>query len=184
MLAPERLVLTKTVYHEHLINYLVQFHAVRDYFECHEILEEYWKEHPDDPHSYIYVGLIQVAVAQYHERRGNTSGAEKMYHSAVKRLKHAPLEQLGINSEDLLEQLEERLQAITFGLGFEDIDMWIVNQELSDICMKHAQSIGCQWGDPSSLQNRALVHRHMLRDRSDVIAARQQALLQKRSLRN
>ncbi len=26
------------------LDYLVYFHGHRDYFECHEVLEEYWKK--------------------------------------------------------------------------------------------------------------------------------------------
>lgn len=32
------------MYPAEYLEYLVYFHADRDYFECHEILEEYWKE--------------------------------------------------------------------------------------------------------------------------------------------
>ena len=32
------------VYPEAYIEYLMYFHGNRDYFECHEVLEEYWKE--------------------------------------------------------------------------------------------------------------------------------------------
>ena len=48
-------------YPEAYIDFLVHFHGDRDWFECHERLEEYWKEHPDDPKSDTWVGLIQVA---------------------------------------------------------------------------------------------------------------------------
>jgi len=34
------------MYPEPYLEYLIQFHAERDYFECHEILEEYWKSAP------------------------------------------------------------------------------------------------------------------------------------------
>lgn len=34
------------VYPEAYVAFLHEFHTTRDYFECHEILEEYWKEDP------------------------------------------------------------------------------------------------------------------------------------------
>ena len=43
-------------YPEAFISYLIEFHATRDYFECHELLEEYWKAHPGDP----LAGLVQA----------------------------------------------------------------------------------------------------------------------------
>ena len=36
-----------TQYPEAYTDYLCYFHGARDYFECHEVMEEYWKEHPN-----------------------------------------------------------------------------------------------------------------------------------------
>ncbi|WP_260405419.1 DUF309 domain-containing protein, partial [Paenibacillus sp. 598K] len=64
------------IYPDDYIQYLIEFHVTRDYFECHELLEEYWKEQPgDDPFYDTWVGLIQIAVSQYHHRRSNHRGA-------------------------------------------------------------------------------------------------------------
>lgn len=169
---------------EHLISYLIQFHAVRDYFECHELLEEYWKQHPEDRYAHLYVALIQVAVGQYHERRGNRSGAVKMYQSATSKLKLSSLTPLGISSEDLLEQLDERVQAASLGLEFEDIDMWITDEFLLQECMRRTDSLSLEWGAPSPKWDDALIHRHKLRDRSEVIAARAAAQELRRSREN
>ena len=68
------------------ILYLVHFHGDRDYFECHEILEEHWKEmDPKDRMSH-WVGLIQIAVAVYHERRENRQGAIRTLTKATNNL--------------------------------------------------------------------------------------------------
>lgn len=50
-------------YPQAYIEYLEYYHGARDYFECHEVLEEYWKENPSSPLSAAWVGLIQLAVA-------------------------------------------------------------------------------------------------------------------------
>ncbi|PAD68333.1 hypothetical protein CHH83_14265, partial [Bacillus sp. 7586-K] len=34
------------MYDQEYIDFLVHFHCDRDYFECHEILEEHWKKDP------------------------------------------------------------------------------------------------------------------------------------------
>lgn len=101
-----------TNYPSAYIDYLVYFHGDRDYFECHEVLEEYWKEHPGDPLSGIYVGLIQVAVALYHQRRGNRNGAVKMLKQAIRGLHNPLVEQLGINGEQLQARLKQRLEEL------------------------------------------------------------------------
>lgn len=36
------------MYPEAYVAFLHEFHTTRDYFECHEILEEYWKEDPPE----------------------------------------------------------------------------------------------------------------------------------------
>ena len=87
-------------YPEAWLDYLFEFHATRDYFECHEILEEYWKSVPEgDPDRGVWVGLIQLAVALYHHRRGNRAGALKMYRGAAARLRPEALDRLGLDGE-------------------------------------------------------------------------------------
>lgn len=54
------------IYSESYIDYLIHFQATRDYFECHEIMEEYWLENDRDKK---WLTLIQLAVAVYHERQ-------------------------------------------------------------------------------------------------------------------
>lgn len=46
----------------------------RQFFECHETLEEAWIEETD-PLRYLYQGILQVGVGFYHLRRGNFRGA-------------------------------------------------------------------------------------------------------------
>jgi predicted metal-dependent hydrolase len=48
-----------------------------DYFEAHEELENAWRQETG-PVRNLYRGILQVAVAYYHARRGNYVGARKM----------------------------------------------------------------------------------------------------------
>lgn len=57
------------------IQYLAHFHGDRDYFECHETLEEYWKATDAGNKKSIWVALILLAVSTYHHRRNNFPGA-------------------------------------------------------------------------------------------------------------
>ncbi|MFC7371188.1 DUF309 domain-containing protein [Fictibacillus iocasae] len=161
---------------EDWINYLVHFHTTRDYFECHEILEEYWKERGMNEE--VWVGFIQLAVALYHERRGNRSGAEKMMASAHKKLaeerEHATT--LGVNSEQLLTSMKNRLDQIMEKQNY--IDMSIpLNQEALACCQQVCRKRGLTWESPSAMNDENLLHRHKMRDRSDVIAERKRQLL-------
>lgn len=164
--------------------YLVEFHASRDYFECHELLEEYWKEHPGDPLSETWVGLIQLAVGLYHQRRGNRRGALKMLSQAEAKLSAAPLDAIGLDKQRLLEELARRTsqlsrdEALDGGL-YSDLDLTIASRELRIECEAECARRGWGWGKPSRLEDPALIHRHKLRDRSGVLAARQAALADK-----
>ena len=165
------------------IAYLVHFHATRDYFECHELLEEYWKEHPDDGLADLWVGLIQLAVGQYHERRGNRRGAGRMYAESLNRLTNADWSATGADRADLIDQLRVRLAEVN-GQGettYKDMSFFIQDVELMRLCEAECQKLGVVWGAGSPMDDESVIHRHMLRDRSDVIAARASALAEKRA---
>ncbi|WP_133174958.1 DUF309 domain-containing protein, partial [Heyndrickxia sporothermodurans] len=71
---------------EAYIEYLVHFHGDRDYFECHELLEEHWKLTDIKNRHSVWVGLIQLAVSQYHYRRSNIVGAIRLMKKALNNL--------------------------------------------------------------------------------------------------
>lgn len=52
----------------------------RQFFECHDVLEELWDETLGDEKQF-YQGLIHAAVALFHFETGNLGGARKMYDS-------------------------------------------------------------------------------------------------------
>jgi predicted metal-dependent hydrolase len=168
------------------VSYLVEFHASRDFFECHELLEEYWKDHPKDPLTETWLGLIQLAVGLYHDRRGNKRGAIKMLMQAERKLAASPLKELGIDKDRLLEQLLPRLSEMQSGTEsvYVDIDLRITSAELLARCQQLCKERNLIWGKPSSLVDESIIHRHLRRDRSEVIAARLQAYEAKKRERN
>ncbi|WP_068496699.1 DUF309 domain-containing protein [Paenibacillus kribbensis] len=83
------------------VTYLIYFNRDRDYFECHEVLEELWLKLDRDP---VYKGLLQIAVGLFHFRNGNYRGGHMMLDSAVHRLEHAPPQALGINMAKLVDE--------------------------------------------------------------------------------
>jgi len=56
----------------------------REFFACHDVLEEIWSETLDGRE--FYQGLIHAAVALFHFGEGNLGGARKMAVSAVRYL--------------------------------------------------------------------------------------------------
>jgi len=170
---------------EALVEYLAHFNGTRDLFECHEVMEEYWKREGKNRHPSLWLGLIQLAVGLYHERRGNRSGARKMLGSAFVHLERSPLAEYGIDRDRLLEGLDIRLKRLrSFAHGEEgsdyvDFNLPVANGELLAKCRKRCAEVGAAWLQPSPMDRDDLIHRHMLRDRSEVIRARQERLAAK-----
>ncbi|TVY01007.1 DUF309 domain-containing protein [Paenibacillus cremeus] len=163
-------------YPDAYMDYLIYFHAERDYFECHEVLEEYWKEHPQHPCRESIVGLIQVAVSLYHQRRGNRRGGVKMMTSALTNLRPEQLAQLGIDAVRMSELLAARLEALqSEDFCFVDMNLPLQDEALIQTCLDRCASTSPQmmWQQPSDLEDTFLLNKHTLRDRSQVRAERE-----------
>ena len=79
-----------------------------EFFDAHEVLEDLWQEYSGDDRA-VYQGLIQVAVALEHERRGNSKGARGVLGSARRRLEpHLPRAK-GFELTEILEAAERFL---------------------------------------------------------------------------
>jgi len=166
------------MYPKAFIEYLYQFHCERDYFECHEILEEHWKEDPPEQRKTIWVGLIQVAVAFYHYRRQNFNGAKRMLNNAIKLIRQnkTEMESLGLEYPLLLSILEEQQLAIDNHNPYVSINLPIKSSDLKEKCLEYAKKKGKVWGVPSDLNNEFLLHKHKKRDRTEVILERKKQL--------
>ncbi|MED1919240.1 DUF309 domain-containing protein [Bacillus thuringiensis] len=173
------------MYPQPYLDYLIQFHVERDYFECHEILEEYWKSAPPHEREPVWVGLIQISVALYHQRRGNQSGAIKMLTSAISLVKrhHLDIQKLGLDSDSLASLLEERLTEMQTGQPYRSLSL-----PMSDTLKQAYQKACTMQNHPehrdSDMQDAYLLNKHTLRDRSDVLAERQHQLQRREARRN
>ncbi|PZE20943.1 DUF309 domain-containing protein [Paenibacillus xerothermodurans] len=114
------------------VEFIYYFNVERDYFECHEVMEELWLEEGRSP---VYQGLLQVAVGLYHYRNGNVSGAKKLLSAALAKLRDRPAGQLGIDLAQLVEDSQiyltrlERVSAEPF--AFYDLDIRITDRDLA-----------------------------------------------------
>lgn len=159
------------------LEYLVQFNAERDYFECHEILEEYWKSEAGQ-RSPVWVGLIQIAVGLYHHRRGNQAGAVKMMNSALRILEQQQeaIGRLGLEPATLLHLLHDVVTEMEAGAPYRSISLPIADPNLRLRVQQMCAERGLPCDRPSDMGNRYLLHKHTLRDRSAVIAERARQL--------
>ena len=73
--------------HPLYIDFYNYFNGNQDYFECHEVLEEYWKEVAPGDKEHVLVGLVQLATGMYHWRRSNFSGAARILTKSLHNIK-------------------------------------------------------------------------------------------------
>lgn len=173
------------MYPKAYIDYLVEFHATRDYFECHEILEEYWKEDPPNKRNILWVGFIQLAVALYHHRRQNTAGAKRLLANSIRILqaKKQAVEDLGLDHTRLLELMQSVYEQIELGSSYKSIMLPIKDERLKEACRIECKRKAYTWGQPSTLTDRFLIHKHRLRDRTDVIREREKEIERRKKQR-
>lgn len=165
------------MYSQEFINYLVHFHGDRDYFECHEILEEYWKKVDKKNKNSILVAFIQLAVSNYHHRRNNFSGALKTLEKAIQIFEQnrEEIAKFGFLPSQLISFLQEQLYRIKQFYKYRSLDLPIADKKLNQLCIEACNQKGWKWCQISDLSNPALIHKHINRDRSDVIEERNRA---------
>ncbi|MFD1738812.1 DUF309 domain-containing protein [Bacillus salitolerans] len=170
------------MYPQAFIDYLVHFHGDRDYFECHEVLEEFWKEKERGARDQFWVGFIQIAVSFYHHRRGNFPGAQRTLEKAISILEdeRVQVHSLGIDDRKLLSTLKERLSDIKARNPYKSLNIPISDHALMQACLKECSLREVIWGSDSDLTNQYLLNKHTLRDRSDVIMERERQKEKKR----
>ncbi|MGG0716634.1 DUF309 domain-containing protein [Robertmurraya massiliosenegalensis] len=164
------------MYPKEYIEYLVHFHGDRDYFECHEVLEEYWKKVDKSNKNSVLVGFILLAVSNYHHRRENFSGAARTLKKAIAILQQYELEPYGLAESEFLPLLKKRLVRIEERQEYKSLNFPIYDSSLIEACKKACEQKGLSWCVVSDLSNDEIVHRHLLRDRSEVIQEREDAL--------
>jgi len=156
-------------HHTLFIDYCAYFNGNQDFFECHEVLEEYWKDIAPGDKKHPLVGYVQLATGLYHWRRHNYAGAErileKAFHNFQSNRNNIFLTE--INYDNLMLQLTEVLSAIHTGRSFHAFQLPL-SPALEDLTTARIQLL------PTSNTN-YLLHKHMLRDRSHILAERQES---------
>ena len=154
--------------HPLYIDYCTYFNGNRDYFECHEVLEEYWKEVAPRDKEHVLVGLVQLATGLYHWRRGNLNGSAriltKSLHNLQQNRSSAFLQPL--DGRLLEKQIAESIEAIQQQKPFQPLKLAILDEALQ-------QAVASKIAELPLIDEEFLLHKHMLRDRSEVLEARE-----------
>lgn len=157
------------LFHPLFIDYCAYFNGNHDYFECHEVLEDYWKQIAPGEKNHPLVGYIQIATGMYHWRRNNIPGALRMLQKGsdiIRSNRTSPFFSY-IDTTDLLSQCNKSIDSIHQGLMFRPFPLKIRHPLLH---MKMCEKIDSL----PLLSEQFLLHKHMLRDRTDILKSREQ----------
>ncbi|MFJ8261362.1 DUF309 domain-containing protein [Rummeliibacillus sp. NPDC094406] len=157
------------MHHPLFIQFLTYFNGNQDYFECHEVLEEYWKEVAPRDKKHPLTGWIQLATGLYHWRRENFKGAHTILNKAERTLNASIYDSFleEINTSNLLHQIHLTQEKVN---NHEPYICWYIDIQSPDLKLKVEHSIATlPPSDTYFLQNK-----HMLRDRSNILLARQE----------
>lgn len=156
------------------IDYCTYFNGDKDYFECHEVLEELWKEIAPGDKQHALVGLIQVATALYHWRRNNYSGAQKTLSSSIRILQQqgkAPYFSI-IDHEKLLNNCDQSLTYINAKQPFTAFSLHFLDAAFAEMVSARIMQL-------PTTDEHFIMNKHTLRDRSHVINQRTAQLAKK-----
>ena len=160
-------------HHPLFVNFIVYFNSNQDYFECHEVLEEYWKSIPNRDKSHPLTAYILLSTGMYHWRRGNLNGAKRTLEKAMAKLSASEIDTPAFTDEIdfhlLLQNLKNAISRLKQQLPFESFPIVIKSPTLTKLVHKAEQSMELlPFGDD------AVIHKHMLRDRSDILREREE----------
>jgi uncharacterized protein len=164
------------MYKRSFVLFLSYFNRNRDYFECHEVLEEHWKDVAPGERHHELVGFIQLATGLYHWRRGNFRGAQTILKKAEAHLLMHPSSDYydGIDIANTLEKLADCRTAVAHQHAFSPFEIVITDSQL----LAEVQAVTLP-----TYSEQFIMHKHTLRNRDDVILLRKQNLRQKQKLR-
>jgi len=121
-------------YDEKFVHFIVLFNIDRDYFECHEVMEELWLE---EGRNRFYQGLLQVAVGLHHWRNDNLSGAVKLFTAALEKLQPSGDVQHGLDLKQLKADTRQALELLLADgeapPAFRSFDIRVLDAELAEL---------------------------------------------------
>ncbi|GBC95277.1 hypothetical protein HRbin16_01064 [bacterium HR16] len=83
-----------------------------EYFECHEVLEELWRQEPTSLRLF-YQGILQVAVGCYHLTvRHNRRGGVSKLREGLEKLRQFPAVMGMLDVDDLRQQVQALLEKV------------------------------------------------------------------------
>lgn len=156
------------LFHPLFTQFMMYFNEHQDYFECHEVLEEYWKEIAPKDKTHPLTAWILLSTGMYHWRRGNQKGALRTLENSQERFK-MNMDSVffeGIQLQKLLSHLDQSVELIRGRQPFQSFSIGISSPDLKRIIESQPK--------PIPVTGDHLIHKHMLRDRSEILNAREE----------
>lgn len=153
--------------HPSFVQFIKEFNESHDYFECHEVLEDYWKEVAPRQKKHALTALILLSTAMYHWRRGNLPGASKTMNTSLQRLHETSNFSIFemINVEKLKQDMIISFQNIQDSQKFSPFQIQVMDSNLLSL----VDSLEIEISEDVQF----LMHKHMLRDRSEILEERE-----------
>ncbi len=75
----------------------------REFFDCHEILEDIWRA-DRDPVRLLYQGILQIGVGFYHLGNGNWRGAIALMTRGIDKVERCGTRCMGVETAKLVDE--------------------------------------------------------------------------------
>lgn len=85
-----------------------------DFWHAHEAWEEIWLRSEGDEKQFLQ-GLIQLAAAYHHVKRGTLRGAPRLFDAALRRLGGSPVDFFGIDRREAVAVAARHREALARG---------------------------------------------------------------------
>lgn len=145
------------------LDFLFEFHMTRDYFECHEIMETYWKSQPElTDKKCAEVALLQLSVGLYHWRRGNFTGALyelKRVHENLEFTLKDLVEVYQLSGLDFAEDIADLVYLVETRQEYYDYNLPLEAPILKAYCEEF--ELTTSWQAPSPMDDDAIIHHHL-----------------------
>ncbi|GKV67911.1 hypothetical protein NCCP2716_04090 [Sporosarcina sp. NCCP-2716] len=158
-------------HHPLFVQFLVYFNTNGDYFEGHEVLEDYWKSVSAHTKIHPLTAFILLTTGMYHWRRGNFEGSSRTLHKAQQRFREAiplfPDYAEEIDLDGLLLDMDNAVRTIRDRQPFKPFAIRGLSPDLAGKTQAAALTLPLlpAGSDP-------VIHKHMLRDRTDILRLR------------
>ena len=109
---------------EKYVEFIDTFQIQRDFFKCHEILEEIWIEETKcETRKHVSINLLVIAVGLYHWRNKNYKGAIQVLENSLNNYDELSIdmEKMGIDSKCLKQRVLYVIESLKIKKSYEEI---------------------------------------------------------------